>query len=208
MQLTNYYWYFDNILPKFFCNQLIKYGNSLKEKQALTVGLKDEDVKDDKKMKDLKKVRNSNIVWMSGSWLYDELFRYINIANRNAGWNYQWDWAEECQFTKYKLNQFYHWHRDAGAKPYGKEKGNLEGKSRKLSMIVQLSDPRDYEGGEVEFDFNDNPPGTKSTQVVAEEIQPQGSLLVFPGFVWHRVKPVTSGTRYSLVMWCCGKPFQ
>ncbi len=208
MNLKHYYWYFDNILPKFFCNQVIKYGNSLREKQALTLGMKDKDVENDEKLKDLKKIRDSNVSWISESWLYDELFRYINIANRNAEWNYQWDWAEEVQFTKYRLNQFYHWHKDAAATPYGPDKGNLAGKYRKLSMIVQLSNPNDYEGGEVEFNFNDNPPDEKSTQVLAEEMQPQGSIVVFPGFVWHRVKPVTSGTRYSLVMWCCGKAFQ
>ena len=208
MNLKHYYWYFDNILPKFFCNQVIKYGNSLREKQALTLGMKDKDVENDEKLKDLKKIRDSNVAWISQSWLYDELFRYINIANRNAEWNYQWDWAEEVQFTKYRLNQFYHWHKDAGAAPYGPDKGNLAGKYRKLSMIVQLSNPNDYEGGEVEFNFNDNPPDEKSTQVLAEEMQPQGSIVVFPGFVWHRVKPVTSGTRYSLVMCCCGKAFQ
>jgi PKHD-type hydroxylase len=208
MQLTNYYWYFDNVLPKFFCNQLIKYGNSLREKQALTAGVKYKDIENKEALNDLKKIRDSNIAWISGSWLYDELLRYVNIANYNSGWNYHWDWAEDCQFTKYKLNQYYHWHRDGWDKPYGEDKGNLKGKSRKLSMIVQLSDPKDYKGGEVEFNFGDNGPDEKSTQVIADEIKPQGSIAVFPSFVWHRVKPVTSGTRYSLVLWCCGRPFQ
>ena len=62
MQLTNYYWYFDNVLPKFFCNQLIKYGNSLREKQALTAGVKYEDIENNEALNDLKKIRDSNIL--------------------------------------------------------------------------------------------------------------------------------------------------
>ena len=42
---------------------------------------------------------------------------------------------------------------------------------------------------------------------VCEEIKPQGSMIVFPSFLHHCVAPVTSGTRYSLVIWCCGKPY-
>ena len=40
------------------------------------------------------------------------------------------------------------------------------------------------------------------------EIRPRGSIIVFPSFVWHRVKPVTSGTRYSLVVWHLGRSFK
>ena len=75
-------------------------------------------------------------------------------------------------------------------------------------MIVQLSDPKDYVGGDIEFDFRKNTPEDKQKIVQATEVIPQGSIVVFPGFVWHRVKPVTQGTRYSLVMWCCGRPWQ
>ena len=44
--------------------------------------------------------------------------------------------------------------------------------------------------------------------IKATEILPKGSIIIFPSFVWHRVKPVTKGTRYSLVMWNLGKPFK
>ena len=40
------------------------------------------------------------------------------------------------------------------------------------------------------------------------EIRPRGSIIVFPSFVWHRVTPVTKGTRYSLVVWSLGYPFK
>jgi PKHD-type hydroxylase len=40
------------------------------------------------------------------------------------------------------------------------------------------------------------------------EIRPRGSIVVFPSFMWHRVKPVTKGTRYSLVLWNIGDPWK
>ena len=45
-------------------------------------------------------------------------------------------------------------------------------------------------------------------KIQCKEILPKGSIIVFPSFVWHRVKPVTSGTRYSLVVWHLGRPFK
>ena len=90
-------------------------------------------------------------------------------------------------------------------KIYEKE-GPAKGKIRKLSVTVSLSDEKDYTGGELEFQFRnmDNPKVTR----VCKEILPKGSVVVFPSFVWHRVKPIKKGVRYSLVMWNLGYPFQ
>ena len=71
-------------------------------------------------------------------------------------------------------------------------------------MTLCLNDATEYEGGEFEFDFKDK---TKTDPIVCEQIKKKGSIIVFPSFVWHRVKPVTKGTRYSLVAWNLGKPF-
>ena len=60
----------------------------------------------------------------------------------------------------------------------------------------------------VEFDFKNNNPNKKNKPVICEGIAPKGSLVVFPSFVWHRVKPVTKGVRYSLVIWNLGYPFK
>ena len=58
------------------------------------------------------------------------------------------------------------------------------------------------------FDLRDKDPDKKPNIHVCKQILPKGSLVVFPSFVWHRVKPVTSGTRYSLVIWNLGRPFK
>ena len=82
------------------------------------------------------------------------------------------------------------------------------GKIRKLSVTVTLSDPKEYKGGELEFDFRNMDPDKKRNVKKCTEILPKGSLVVFPSFVWHRVCPVKSGERNSLVIWNLGWPFK
>ena len=84
----------------------------------------------------------------------------------------------------------------------------MKGKIRKLSVTVSLTDPKEYKGGELEFDFRDKDPDKKPNIRACTEILPKGSLVVFPSFVWHRVKPVTKGVRHSLVIWNLGYPFK
>ena len=64
-------------------------------------------------LKNIQKKRKSDVVWMSDRWVYNEIQPYIHQANYNAGWNFEWDWSEECQFTEYKKGQFYDWHCDS-----------------------------------------------------------------------------------------------
>jgi PKHD-type hydroxylase len=94
------------------------------------------------------------------------------------------------QFTSYTApGEHYDWHVD---------KGYMTA-SRKLSVSVQLSDPGDYKGGELELMF-----GRKAFKVPRE----RGFATFFPSYVLHRVRPVTEGTRYSLVCWVSGPPFK
>ena len=207
MNLEYYYWYFKSAIPLKICDDIIEYGKSQQEQIALTGNYKPNKVSDDD-IKDVSKKRKSNIVWMDDRWIYKEIQPYIHQANVNAGWNFQWDFSESCQFTKYKLNQFYDWHCDSWSQPYNKpEDLNTHNKIRKLSVTVSLSDETEYEGGDFEFDFRNDDKGSNQPQL-CKEIRPKGSVVVFPSFVWHRVKPVTSGTRYSLVIWNLGWPFK
>ena len=212
MNLQNYYYYFQSALTPRFCDELIKYGISQQEQLALTGGQTEKVNKgkplDDKDIIDLKKKRDSNIVWLNDRWIYKEIQPFIHQANRLAGWNFDWDFSESCQFTKYKLNQFYDWHCDSWETPYANQDNkDTNGKIRKLSVTCSLSDPKDYEGGELEFDFRNMDPDKPTIRKCAE-ISKRGSIVVFPSHVWHRVKPVTKGTRYSLVIWNLGYPFR
>ena len=203
MHLKNYYWYFKSALTPKFCNEVIKFALQKNDRVA-RVGSFDHNKFTDAQVLKLQKKRNSNLVWLDENWIYKEILPYVDIANKQAGWNFQWEKPEQCQFTKYKLNQHYSWHYDTLSKP-------VNGKIRKLSMTCQLTDGSEYKGGELEFDFRNYDPNMRDEsehKVQCKEILPKGSIIVFPSFVWHRVEPVTRGTRYSLVVWNLGKPFR
>jgi PKHD-type hydroxylase len=74
---------------------------------------------------------------------------------------------------------------------------------RKLSFSIQLSDPGDYEGGDLEFNT-----GEPWSDEYRSQIRSQGTLISWPGFVLHGVTPVTRGVRRSLVGFCVGPDFQ
>ena len=212
MNLTNYYYYFKSAIPERICDDIVRYGKSLQDQMAVTGGYGNRPLNENQ-VKDLKKKRNSDIVWMNDPWIYKEIQPYVNQANVSAGWNFQWDWSESCQFTKYTKGQFYDWHCDSWDQPYTRQIDNdpSHGKIRKLSVTVTLSDPKEYKGGELEFDFRNYEPNMRDEEkhkIQCKEILPKGSIIVFPSFLWHRVKPVTKGVRYSLVMWNLGYPFK
>jgi|TARA_R110000803_G_scaffold138336_1_gene205178 PKHD-type hydroxylase len=210
MNISNYYWYFKSALPPRFCDELIQYALSKKELLGVTGGVK-HDEKNKEVIKKVKIKRNSNITWLNDPWIYKEIHPYIHRANKNAGWNFEWDSSESCQFTKYKQNQYYDWHSDSFDKPYDRPGDPEHGKIRKLSVTCQLTDGSEYTGGELEFDFRNYDPHMRDEfkhLKQAKEILPKGSIIVFPSFLWHRVKPVMKGTRYSLVLWNLGYPFK
>ena len=206
MNLNNYFWWFKDALPHRFCDDVIKYALSHKESLAVTGDYHNKKNLNKKEENDLKKTRNSNVVWLDDPWIYKELHPYVHIANRMAGWNFEWTRSESCQFTKYKINQHYDWHCDGWNKPYDKP-GPDNGLIRKISMTCQLTDGSEYKGGELEFDFRNVHPNKKNI-ISCNQIISKGSIVLFPSFVWHRVKPVTSGTRYSLVVWNLGEVFR
>ena len=217
MDLKNYYWSFKSVIPPRICDEIIRYGLAQEEQKAITGGQgRSRDIKKNPLNRDeelnLQKKRNSDIVWMSDTWIYKEIHPYVHRANQNAGWNFDWDHSEPCQFTKYKLNQHYDWHADAWHEPYkDQQNSNLNGKIRKLSVTCQLTDGSEYQGGQLQFDSRNYDPHMRDESkhvITTKDILPKGSIVVFPSFVWHRVLPVTKGTRYSLVIWNCGYPYR
>ena len=189
MNISNYYWHFPAALTPKFCDDVIAYANSQEEVMARTGGYGDRKLKKEE-IKDLKRKRNSDLVWLNDTWIYKELHPYVHMANKNAGWNFDWERSESCQFTKYKHNQYYDWHCDSWDKAYDrKDPNNPEhGRIRKLSMSCQLTDGSEYTGGELEFDFRNYDPHMRDESQHlrrAKEILPKGSIIVFPSFVWH-----------------------
>ena len=205
MNLENKYWCFKSALSHKFCDEVIEYALSRNEVKAFT-GIGTDQKNNSRK-------RKSDVVWLNEPWITKEIHPYVQTANENAGWNFDWDSSEDFQFTKYKIGQYYDWHCDSWDKPFEKTKNfpAIQGKIRKLSVTCQLTDSSEYTGGELEFDFRNYDPHMRDENkhvFQAKEILSKGSIIVFPSHLWHRVKPVISGTRYSLVVWNLGYPFK
>lgn len=207
MILNHHYYWWKDALSADVCSKIIQYGNSLKEETARVGGFELKKELSQKDLELLKKVkRNSNVAWINEKWLYDIINPYVQQSNEKAGWNYEYDYVEPIQFTKYKLNQYYNWHCDSDFKVMDRpEDPKVHGKMRKLSVIVFLSDKSEYRGGELKFDTRDNAEGCN---IINVNETTRGSIIVFPSFLWHKVYPVTWGNRYTLVGWYVGKPFR
>src|SRR6266850_3641632 len=120
-------------------------------------------------------VRKSQVSWIEHSndtsWLYDKL---AWIARNLNGQFFKFDlagFAEQFQYTVYRNGgDHYDWHID---------KGEIGGAvPRKLSLVIQLTDPSEYEGGDFEFLMGNNP--TKMERR-------KGLVVAFPSWVLHRV---------------------
>ena len=221
MNLKNYYYYFQSALTPRMCDDILNYGKQHKAQMAVTGGVYTKvetgGKLTKKEINNIQKKRNSDIVWLNDKWIYNAIHPYIHDANRLAGWNFDWDWSESCQFTKYGVGQYYGWHCDSWEEPY-QRKPNADGsypidhgKIRKLSVTISLTEPDEYVGGNLEFDFRNQVDWERNKKAKIKEcteIRPRGSIIVFPSFVWHRVAPVTKGVRYSLVVWNLGYPFK
>lgn len=123
-----------------------------------------------------------DIIWRSAIKVNDEFFKFY-ISKLDA-----------IQFSKYdeKNKGVYTMHEDV----FWLTKGDYH---RKLSVVVQLSDPSEYTGGDLKLVVESKPLPDSST------MRKQGNVIFFPSFVKHGVLPVTKGTRYSLVAWIEGK---
>jgi hypothetical protein len=96
MNLIHHYYYFKSALSPRFCDELIKYGMAQQEQLALTGNLSEKKNKGNsltkEEINDLKKKRDSNVVWLNDRWIYNEVQPFIHEANKLAGWNFEWDW--------------------------------------------------------------------------------------------------------------------
>ena len=194
MQHKNIYWVFKSAISKKICNKIIALGKKTCQQKGKVVN-------NNSSVKDLK-ARDCKISFLDELWIYKEIHPYIHQANKNAGWNYDWDFTEKCQFTEYTKNNFYGWHCDSWPDQYINNKNiNLLNKIRKLSVSVSLSDPKKYKGGDLKLYVDSAKEGLTMEKK-------QGTLVLFPSFIMHEVMPLTKGERNSLVAWVTGKAFK
>jgi PKHD-type hydroxylase len=142
-------------------------------------------------------IRRADLVWLDdlpqAAWVMDRMARLVADANRDAFGFDLTEFAESAQVARYGADRQGHfdWHSDIGA-------GALAQK-RKLTVVVQLSDPGEYEGGTLDLRPDSN---------VTAVPRALGTAVIFPSFVLHRVTPVTTGTRWSLTLWSHGPAFR
>lgn len=148
--------------------------------------------------------RSSLVCMMSPSaqegWLFNRLWTILAEHNKKF-YDYELDYIQPLQYSLYDSahNGHYEWHQDWGSAVFDPQRPEL---CRKLSFTLQLSDPKDYEGGALEINYGQDY-STESGFYLE-----QGSLISFPSFMLHRVTPVTKGTRRSLVGWCVGPDYK
>ncbi len=142
-------------------------------------------------------VLNTNVRQTLNVDFFDEnLFNKINSAIKVANINYfryDIESIDTLRFLKYGIGGTYNWHTD-----YGRHECSM----RKLTAIIQLSDDKDYEGGDFEFGITNS-----EGDDLVKGNRGKGCLLVFPSFLSHRVAPITKGTRYSIITWMEGDTF-
>tara|TARA_E500000305_G_scaffold93126_1_gene81461 strand:+ start:282 stop:857 length:576 start_codon:yes stop_codon:yes gene_type:complete len=138
--------------------------------------------------------RSSEVAWVRDMDLLSMLMRMSKQINRSANWNLNLAGIEPVQFGIYGEGDFYDWHVDQHPKP-------VRGMVRKISMSLFLND--DYEGGEFDLEIYrpDADPRYKTFK-----LKPW-SAIFFQGDQWHRVRPITSGVRKSIVAWFYGPPY-
>lgn len=139
-------------------------------------------------------VRRSQISWLNNTtdtrWVFEKL---ADVASQMNAQHFRFDltgFGEPLQLTNYDQseNGMYGWHQDYGG-----------GISRKLSMVVQLTDPSQYEGGNLQVITSGEPQNIRKQR---------GLIAVFPSYIVHQVTPVTQGNRQSLVAWISGPAFR
>ena len=159
-----------------------------------------------------KEKRDSQNAWIPTThWLGGFIWHYVERANRE---NFLYDLrcidGENMQYTRYGEGQFYSWHNDSGLSEQYKPVNvvsSTEGLGedfvnenvemiRKLSFVMQLSDPDDYEGGNLQL----------LDEVGQSYIAPRqrGTVILFDSRTQHRVLKVTKGVRKSIVGWTIG----
>jgi len=140
-------------------------------------------------------IRRSEIRFINDEYCGGLMWEYVKRANASH-YGFDIDEGFVMQYTAYHGSDkgHYDWHQDS-------DMITDEYEDRKLSIVIQLTDPKKYKGGDFQFDLNGD-------IVTIPEFRKKGSILVFPSFLKHRVQNVTKGTRNSLVSWIKGPNFK
>jgi len=176
------------------CQEIIRVGRSLQPEKAMVGSGTPKGDSDKASMYDTKK-RVTTISWIPFDKLkpmYNKIQNVLDATNKNHFGFDTVEITEPAQFTEYPPGGFYDWHTDNDMS------GITEPPVRKISMTLLLSPETQFTGGGLELVKEHNSPQNLR----------QGHAVFFASFVRHRVVPVQTGVRQSLVMWFGGTPFR
>jgi PKHD-type hydroxylase len=178
----NLAWY-DNIFTDPEINSIVSYGDSLELERSKTEGKQKDNYRSGKF-----KMFGPDA---SNKWIFDRLIQAMTNLNER---DFQLDlWGfDHVQYTVYNEGDQYNTHSDIVF-------GHARSLTRKLSCSLILNDASEYTGGEFDIIESADPTPVE---------QKKGRLIVFPSYQLHRVRPVLSGIRKSLVIWVVGPPFK
>jgi len=191
MFLNSVHYIKEDAFSSSFCDQLMKENDQKKLELA--------------KIADGNSVnRKSYVTWLNDTSLNTKIFDIIQSINQKTKWNFSLTELEPLQYTVYDVKNFYDWHIDTHTKPYN------NGLIRKLSFTICLNDNEtennNYTGGDFELCLP-HPYHNKNKYFRFRKVFKQGTIIVFPSHIWHKVHPIISGTRKVLVGWVVGKSF-
>ena len=148
-------------------------------------------------------------------WLFREIWSIVEQVN-SSNWKFNITAIEAPQYSIYNEGHYFGWHRDTMSNHTRTSVGGSSDMTRKISMTIQLSDPSEYEGGYFDVPLDerietavgnlDDPVVPENGPNIPEALLPKGTILAFPSVVTHRVTPIKSGVRRSLVIWANGPP--
>jgi len=180
---VNLYAFWNNAFSKEECQKIINIAKDKGLIKGTTKGV-------------TKDVRDSKVSWLYPVDNMDWVFRRVTDITLNLNERF-------FKFDLFGLNEgFQFTNYEAPSGKYGKHiDRSMNIPVRKLSISIQLTDPEEYEGGELKLYDGDD-----KDAIVMDKTQ--GTLIIFPSYVLHEVMPVTKGTRNSLVTWITGKQFK
>lgn len=185
---TNYpYAYFDSVFSDDEMDKIVNYAN--------TLACENGKVSNDEEREDVEEFRKTNVAWIGYSennlWFLNKYLSVVKHLNEQF-YNFDINSFGNFQYTKYDEIGFkYDYHTDM---PFA-----TENFMRKLSSVLFLSKPEDYSGGKFLI---------KLSEKEFEVEQPRGRMIVFPSYIMHKVTPIESGERISLVNWFLGPHFK
>jgi PKHD-type hydroxylase len=193
-EITYPYCWQSNVFTEGELDAIIAYGNAIGLEDGAVVGADGESVNSSNRKSKIKFFTPDG----NNNWIFDRLSSTIDSINSQY-YGLDLNGFDAIQFTEYGAEgEKYDWHMDT---ILGPSRGPNFVQTRKLSLTIPINDPSEWTGGEFQLQT-----GNPEDPIIVE--QKRGTAIIFPSFLIHRITPIISGVRKSLVIWLVGPKFK